>query len=243
MRVDLRLNMEKAALITGSSRGIGKGIAQIFAREGFNVAVNYLASEDLAQEVCDQLISRYGVLAVPIQGDVSREEECQRVIDQTTQAFGNLQVLVNNAARYTKNPTESERAANAMLKLNSVEYLSNLALDAGVKSIVNISSLFVANSSQSPFATAYQAGVESLTRHFARQYLGRVKVNAVRPGYTDTSMLRDNFSSEEIEKVLRTVPDGKLIKPTDVGEIVYFLATNPLLTGQIITADKGVTLF
>lgn len=232
----------KSALITGASRGLGRGIAEVFARYGYNVAVGYLLSADLAKETCDRLEEKYGIDTMVVQGDVFSSEDCQQIVNQVVDRFGKINVLVNNAAKYIKYPREEERARLALTKINSVEFLSQLVYKIGTESIVNISSLYTVNHRTNSFATAYQYAVESLTQHFAKEYIGKTRVNAVRPGVCATDMVFNNYTSEEIECLLNTVPDRKLISPEEIGEVVYFLATNLLLTGQILTADKGTTL-
>ncbi len=232
----------KSALITGASRGIGKGIAEVFAKNGYNIAVGYLQSAGLVNEYCNELRETYGVDAIAVQGDVSKFEDCKKIVDQAIDKLGRLDVLVNNAAQYSRDPREEERARLALTKLNSVEFLSQLAHERGAEAVVNVSSMYTVNNRKSPFATAYQSGVESLTEHFAKQFRGKTRVNAVRPGACATDMVFGNYSPQEIEGFLDAVPDRKLIDPVQIGQVVYFLATNDLLTGQIVTADKGTTL-
>ena len=142
-----------------------------------------------------------------------------------------------------KNPNEEARARLALTKINSVQFLTEQAVDAGTKSIVNVSSFLCANHRGAPFSTAYQSGVEALTRYFAQKCKGKVRVNGVRPGLCDTDMLHENMSSEFVSAFLEThVPNRRLITPREFGEVVYFIGTNPLLTGQIVTADLGATI-
>lgn len=232
----------KSALITGASRGIGKGIAEVFARNGYNIAIGYLQSADLAKETCDELINEYDIDSIAIHGDVSILNDCKEIVNEVVNRFGSIDILVNNAAQYRRYPEEKERAGLALTKLNSVEFLSQIAHERGVESIVNISSMYTVNNRNALFATSYQAGVESMTYNFAKNYRGKVRVNGVRPGACATDMLLENHSDEEIEKFLSAVPDQELIDPIEMGTVVYFIATNNLLTGQIITADKGITL-
>jgi len=248
----------KVAIISGGGRGIGAGISKRFAEAGALVVVGYLQGEEAAQEVVEQ-IQATGGHAHFFQADVSRTDDVDRLISQTVERCGRLDVLVNNAGVYPLSPLLemaddewehvlaanltgthkcTQRAARAMIELSARRNESEIS-----GSIVNISSIEAASTA---FAhshyTAAKAGVEQYTRNAALELGGEgIRVNAVAPGLIDRPGLALAWP-EGVERWQQRVPLARLGTPEDIADACLFLAS-PLarwITGVTLAVDGGV---
>ena len=242
----------KTAIVTGASRGIGRAIALHLARQGARVAVNYRAHADEAAAVCREIEARGGQ-ARAIGADVSQSAEVARLVAQAEEAFGGVDVLVNNAGIARDNLllrlTEEDWDAVLATNLKSA-YLCSRAVVRGMMRarwgrIVNISSVIGlgANAGQANYAAA-KAGLIAFTRTLAREIGSRdVTVNAVAPGFIATDMTRDLT-----EQARRTRADrialGRLGTPDDVAAAVGYLCSPAAnyVTGHVLVVDGGLTL-
>jgi NAD(P)-dependent dehydrogenase (short-subunit alcohol dehydrogenase family) len=242
----------KAALITGSRRGIGRGIALEFAREGANVAINGVGSRDQAEAVAEEA-RKLGVKAVVAMGDVSRAADTQRIVDETCQAFGAIDILVNNAGVESIVPflelTEAEwdRVTNINLK---GEWLCGQAAAKAMVSqgkggaIVNIGS--VQAGMVLPGRTHYaptKRGLEALTANMAAELAEhRIRVNCIHPGLIDTDMTAWVMKDANILPiVLEKIALKRAGAPEEVGKVAVFLASEDAsyVTGQSLYVDGG----
>ena len=251
MPSDQKSNSRPVAVITGASRGIGKEIAQSFGRLKWNVVVNYKASEDAAKEVAD-FIAKAGGCAVICRADVSTKEGAICLIEKAKEAWGRIDVLVNNAGVVLEpgclslDVEAKEWGRVVAVNLNACFFCSQEAArimkiqQSG--SIVNLSSVlaFLPAVGNAPYGAA-KAGIVSLTKTFAKE-LGRynIRVNAVAPGLVETDMIKgvpEKVKSMAIEQsALR-----RLGRPEDIAEVVIFLAVSGLfITGQTIRVDGGL---
>ncbi len=245
-------NVEKAALVTGASRGIGRAIALRLAKEGYVVAVNYAGSQAAAEEV-KAAIEAEGGRAVTIQGDVSRAEDVDRVFAEIKKEFGRLDVLVNNAG-ITRD--------SLMLRLKEENW--DAVIDTDLKSgfltmkaaapimmkqkkgaIVNIASVvgIMGNVGQINYSAA-KAGVIGMTKTAARELAARgVRVNAVAPGFIETSMT-DVIPEKIKEGMIHSIPLGRMGQAEDVAKAVCFLASDEAsyITGQVLKVDGGMVM-
>ena len=245
-------NVEKAALVTGASRGIGRAIALRLAKEGYVVAVNYAGSQAAAEEV-KAAIEAEGGRAVTIQGDVSRAEDVNRVFAEIKKEFGRLDVLVNNAG-ITRD--------SLMLRLKEENW--DAVIDTDLKSgfltmkaaapimmkqkkgaIVNIASVvgIMGNVGQINYSAA-KAGVIGMTKTAARELAARgVRVNAVAPGFIETSMT-DVIPEKIKEGMIHSIPLGRMGQAEDVAKAVCFLASDEAsyITGQVLKVDGGMVM-
>lgn len=245
-------NVEKAALVTGASRGIGRAIALRLAKEGYVVAVNYAGSQAAAEEV-KAAIEAEGGRAVTIQGDVSRAEDVDRVFAEIKKEFGRLDVLVNNAG-ITRD--------SLMLRLKEENW--DAVIDTDLKSgfltmkaaapimmkqkkgaIVNIASVvgIMGNVGQINYSAA-KAGVIGMTKTAARELAARgVRVNAVAPGFIETSMT-DVIPETIKEGMIHSIPLGRMGQAEDVAKAVCFLASDEAsyITGQVLKVDGGMVM-
>lgn len=245
-------NVEKAALVTGASRGIGRAIALALAKKGYVVAVNYGGSQAAAEGVKAE-IEAAGGRAIVIQGDVSKAEDVDKVFAEIKKEFGRLDVLVNNAG-ITRD--------SLMLRLKEENW--DAVIDTDLKSgfltmkaaapimmkqkkgaIVNIASVvgIMGNIGQINYSAA-KAGVIGMTKTAARELAARgVRVNAVAPGFIATSMT-DVIPEKIKEGMIHSIPLGRMGQAEDVANAVCFLASDEAsyITGQVLKVDGGMVM-
>ena len=241
----------RVALVTGSSRGIGRAIAIRLARDGCAVAVNYRERRDEAEEVVDAII-RTGGRAAAVGADLAIASDCSRLVEGTRQALGSIDILVNNAGIFRKGDLADFDYAqmDEMRKVN-IDGLVHVTR-AAVKDmqtrhwgrIVNIASVAGVGMSTvgTTFYSATKAAVISLTRRFALD-LGHhgITVNAIAPGFIATDMAKQSgadFGAIAAKAMMRRVGE-----PDDIAAAASFLASENagFITAQTLTVDGGRT--
>src|SRR5699024_1622358 len=242
----------KTALVTGSSRGIGKAIALELARRGANIAVNYAGSEEKAAETVEA-IETLGVQAIKIQANVADESSVKSMIKEVTKTFGSLDILVNNAGITKDNlllrmkEEEFDQVVETNLKgallCTKAAALPIMKQRAGkimnVASVVGVSG----NPGQANYVAA-KSGLIWLTKSNAKELASRnILVNAVAPGFITTDMT-DALTEEQQAEILKQIPLEKLGQPEDIANVVCFLASNDAayITGQTIHIDGGMVM-
>ncbi len=246
-------NLEKTALVTGASRGIGRITAIMLAQRGFTVAVNYLAGfEDEANEVKDA-IEKEGGRAIIVPGDVSKAADVEAMFATIKEQFGRLDLLVNNAG-ITRDSllmrlkeADWDSVINIDLKscFLTIKAVAPIMMKQRSGAIVNIASVvgITGNIGQINYSAA-KAGVIGVTKTAAKELAGRgIRVNAVAPGFIQTSMtavIPDNIK----EEMLRSVPLSRMGQPEDVARAVCFLASDDAayITGQVLKVDGGMVM-
>ena len=241
------MEKRKIALVTGSSKGIGKAIAMELARNGMNVVVNYYRDEQEAVAVVMEL-KKIGADAIAVKADVSKFEDCSEMIEIVRKKFGSVDVLVNNAGALSdktlKNMEKQQWDIVIKTNLDSVFNMCKNALpfmnDNG--RIINMSSIVgvSGNFGQTNYA-ASKAGIIGFTKSLAKE-LGkrRITVNAVAPGFIDTQMTKSvPFIRRKI--IMAMIPLGRVGIPEDVANLVGFLASDKssYITGEVICVDGG----
>lgn len=242
--------MAKTVVVTGSSRGIGNEIALAFAHAGYNVVVNSKSSVKEGNEVANEC-AKSGVRAMYVQANVATAAGAKKLISSAIEAFGKIDVLVNNAGKTQKKLfiDSTEKDVEDILFGNiasciypSIECINEMKNYGG--SIVNISSM-QANTKASTEAlyASSKAAVLGLTKALAAEYGPcNIRVNAICPGFIETDMTK-NYTKKEKQEFCELVPLGRLGKTTDVAELVLFLASDKAgyITGAIFDVDGGVT--
>jgi len=237
------------ALVTGSSRGLGLGIARALAEAGARVALH--GSRAVPEEARRQ-VEQAQAGAIAVTGDVSNPDTCTRMIEQVVKQFGRIDILVNNAGTIRRAPAadHSWEDWNAVLETNlsSVFRLSQLAgkhmLSQGSGKIINVASLLTFQGGITvPSYAAAKGGVGQLTKAFANEWASRgVNVNAIAPGYMETdntSALRADAARSR--QILERIPAGRWGVPADVGGAAVFLASraSDYVHGHVLVVDGG----
>ncbi len=246
---------DKVALVTGSSSGIGKGIARVLAREGADVVVNYRANADGA-EATAKLVRQAGRRVLVVQADVGDAAAVDRLFDAAIETFGRVDVLVNNAGITTRKPfLEADEAFfDAMLAtdLKGVFLCSRLAAKAMKEEtggqtggrIINISSIHDRlTSHEFSIYAAAKAAVSQLTVGMAVDLADEnITVNAIAPGWVPVES-EGEYPPDLFEAFCERVPLGRPGTPQDVAELAAFLASDrsAWLTGQVIHLDGGIS--
>lgn len=239
---------EKTVIVTGSTRGIGKAIAEKFAELGANVMLS--GTTDKVYDVVNELKGR-GFSVAGFVGDLAVPENAQAIVDQTVETFGGLDILVNNAG-ITRDKLlikmEEEDWDTVMdINLKSVFLLTKAAVKIMMKkkkgTIINISSVvgLMGNSSQANYA-ASKAGMIGFTKSIAKEYARRgITCNAIAPGFIETEMT-GSLPEEVKEYYLKNIPLGRPGTTSEVADLAVFLASDraQYITGQVINIDGGL---
>ena len=245
-------NIEKTALVTGASRGIGRAIALALASKGFAVALNYAGSHDAAEAVMKE-IEDAGGKAFTVQGDVSKSEEVDRIFKTVKDEFGGLDVLVNNAGinrdalliRMKESNWDDVIATDLKSDFLTTKAAAAMMMRKRKGSIINISSVvgIMGNIGQANYAAA-KAGVIGLTKACAKEMAARnIRVNAVAPGFIETAMT-DGIPEKIREGMIASIPMGRMGQPEDIARAVCFLASDDAyyITGQVLVVDGGLVM-
>jgi len=243
----------KVAVVTGASKGIGAGIAKAFAREGAKVVVNYARSKEGADNVVKEITDNGGT-AISVQADVSKEADVNRLFEETTAAFGALDILVNNAAFHIYEPIGQVSADSFHQHFNVNVLGPILATQASLKlfsdkggNIINISS--GASKMPLPAASLYsatKAALDAITISLSKELGAKnIRVNSILPGATETEGARNAgvTTGSEYEKMfIANTPLGRRGQPEDIGKVAVFLASDDAawITGEQISVSGGM---
>ena len=244
--------MSKLALITGGTRGIGKQIALTFAKEGYDIAINYRTEND-DLKITKEEIESNNVKCFAVQGDVTKFEDCEKFVKQIIEEFGNIDVLVNNAGitrdtlliRMKEDDFKQVIDTNLVGTFNVTKNVISYMMKARKGRIINISSVvgISGNAGQTNYA-ASKAGIIGFTKSLAKEVASRnITVNAVAPGFIDTQMTA--VLKEDIkEDIAKKIPLKRMGTPQDVANVVKFLASSDssYITGQVIHIDGGMLM-
>lgn len=243
----------RTALVTGASRGIGRGIAERFAEVGAHVVVTWLTREEAAEAVVEG-IRKSGGRASALQLDVRERASVRRAVAHTIESCGALDVLVNNAGFLEQKPFETISdedwddtfACNLRSVFAFAQEVRPHFQARGSGSIVNISSIGgQTGGTKAPHYAAAKAALLSLTKSLAKLFApDGVRVNAISPGYIETDMYADITTRESEAAILETIPLARVGQPLDVADAAVYLASDAsaYVTGHTLNVNGGFYL-
>jgi len=252
MDLDLK---DKVALVTGASHGLGRATALLLAEEGAKVVVNYRSSAERADEVVGEIKDKYGVEAISIFADMSKEDDIMAMFEEIDEAFGRIDILINNAAYcpICQVADMTEKMWNYTLQVNLTgtflccrEFVKRL-LDGGQPGrIVNISSQAAFRGSTTGHAPydASKGGLVSFTISLAREVAQKsIMVNCVAPGLMDTEIMAPALHKNR-QKYIERVPIRRIGKPEEIARVIVFLAGkgSDYMTGATVDVSAGLAM-
>ena len=244
--------MNKVALITGGTRGIGKEIAYTLAEENYDIIINYRTENEELMKLKKE-IEQKRVRCLLLKGDVSNFEDCKKLVEEAINRMNNIDVLVNNAG-ITKDmllmrmkPEDFNEVINVNLigTFNMTKNVINYMMKERKGRIINVSSVvgISGNAGQTNYA-ASKAGIIGFTKSLAKEVASRnILVNAIAPGFIQTDMtniLKENVKDE----IAKTIPLKRMGTAKDVANVVKFLVSedSSYITGQVIQVDGGMLM-
>ncbi|MFU2163485.1 3-oxoacyl-[acyl-carrier-protein] reductase [Streptococcus pluranimalium] len=238
----------KNVFVTGSTRGIGLSIAHEFARRGANVVLNGRSeiSEDLLGQFSD-----YDVTVIGISGDISQEADAKRMVEETIDQLGSLDILINNAGitndklmlKMTEADFEKVLKINLTGAFNMTQAVLKPMTKARQGAIINISSVvgLTGNIGQANYA-ASKAGLIGFSKSVAKEVASRgIRVNVIAPGFVESDMT-DVIPEKMKETIIGQIPMKRIGKPEEVASVATFLAEQEYITGQVLAIDGGMTM-
>lgn len=246
----MKLLEGKTAIITGASRGIGKGIAETFAAQGANVAFTYSSSSESAKKLEDEL-NAMGIKAKAYQSNAANFDECQKLVDDVLTDFGAIDILVNNAGitkdnllmRMTEDDFDKVIEVNLKSVFNMTKAVQRTMLKQRKGSIINMSSVVgvKGNAGQTNYA-ASKAGIIGFSKSVALELGSRsIRSNVVAPGFIETEMTA-KLDENTIKGWREAIPLKRGGTPEDIANVCVFLASDlsSYVTGQTINVDGGM---
>ena len=243
----------KVALITGGSRGIGKAIAKKFAKEGYDIVINYVSESAELGKVKEEMIENRNVDILFVKADVTNYKGCEEMIKEVINKFGRIDVLVNNAGitkdgllmRMKEEDFDKVIEVNLKGTFNVTKNVIPYMMKQRSGKIVNISSVvgIGGNAGQANYA-ASKAGIIGFTKSVAKELASRnILANCVAPGFIKTDMT-DVLSDAVKENINKQIPLNKMGEADEVANAVYFLASeeNTYITGQVLNVDGGMIM-
>ncbi len=239
--------MNKVVIVTGASRGIGRGIAEYLARNGFLVIANYNKSEKEAEEL-KQMLANDNIFIDIYKADVSKREEVRELVQYTIDKYGKIDVVINNAGidqiKMFLDITDDDWDLMIKTNLNSVFYMCQEALPYMIRrkegSIINISSIWGLKGASCESAySVTKAGIDALTKSLAKEVgPSNIRVNSIAPGIINTDM--NKFLNEnEKKEIIDEIPLQRIGKVEDIAQCAKWLIEEDYITGQIIQIDGG----
>ena len=242
--------MNKVCLVTGGSRGIGASCVKEFAKNGYNVVINYYNNDLSAALLKEDVEREYGVKALVIKCDVSKPDEVKSMVEEVINTFSRIDVLVNNAGIAIDSTFEDKNVEDfkRILDVNLIgpfivsKEVSNYMINNKQGSIINISSTNGIDTlyPESMDYDASKAGLISLTKNLATTFSPYIRVNSVAPGWVTTDMNKEldkKFVEEEKKKILL----NRFADPEEIAKVVYFLTTDAAsyINASVIRVDGG----
>ena len=242
----------KTAVITGSGRGIGKSIALKLASHGANIVINDIPSSDYEDETCEE-VKKLGVECIVVKGDVRNTEDVQKLVSETMDKFGHIDIFVNNAGitrdglmiRMSEDDWDLVMDINLKGAFNCIKAVARPMMKQRSGAIINMASIVgvMGNPGQANYV-ASKAGLIGLTKTTAKEFASRgIRCNAVAPGFIRSAMT-DVLSNDVKKKYLDSIPLGEFGETENIADVVAFLASDmsKYVTGQVINVDGGLVM-
>lgn len=245
--------MNKVVLITGGSRGIGRATAYEFASKGYDIAINYVSNDKMANEILSLIEKNFDVMAKLYKADLSSENDIVNLVKKIYHDFGHIDVLVNNAgiAKDCEFFDKKVEDIDKILSVNLIapyllaKYIGPKMVEQKYGKIINVSSN---NATKCFYPTSAdydmsKAGLNSLTHNMAIEYAPYVNVNAVAPGWVKTDMLDSIYDDPDVyESECQRILKQRFARPEDVAKLIVFLASDDAeyINSEIITIDGGM---
>ena len=239
--------MEKVAIVTGASRGIGREIAKQLAKNKIKVIANYNQSEKEAEKLKEEL-KKENIEIDILKADISKREEAQKLVKFALEKYKKIDILVNNAgiSEYKMFIDETDNDWNKVINTNlysafvmSQEVIPNM-VHQKQGCIINISSIWgIVGASLEVLYSISKAGMDGMTKALAKE-LGpsNIRVNSIAPGMIDTNM-NDDYTKEEIKEIEQEIPLERMGKVEDIAKCVKWLVEDNYTTGQVISINGG----
>lgn len=243
---------KKTVLITGGARGIGKAMSKAFAKEGYNVLVNFNKSENEAKELYT-ILNEKNFSVKLFKADISNREDVEDMVDYCIKEFGGLDVLVNNAGvsqdKLFTDITDEDWDNMMNINLKGSFYCSQVALKYMISekkgNIINISSIWgISGASCEVHYSITKAGIIGMTKALAKEVgPSNIRVNSIAPGVINTDML-SGYNEEDIDALVEETPLMRLGTPEDISNCAIFLASDKsnFITGQVISPNGGFVI-
>lgn len=242
----------KTAVVTGGGRGIGKAVALKLASHGANIVINDIPSSDYADETCEEIKS-LGVDCIVVKGDVRNTDDVQRLVKETMDKFGTVDIFVNNAGvtrdglmiRMSEEDWDLVMDINLKGAFNCIKAVARPMMKQRSGVIINMASIVgvMGNPGQANYV-ASKAGLIGLTKTTAKELATRgIRCNAVAPGFIRSAMT-DVLSEDVKQKYLDAIPLGSFGETENIADVVAFLASDmsKYVTGQVINVDGGLVM-
>ena len=243
----------KVALVTGSSRGIGRATAYKLAKRGYDVIINYRKNKKPAEDLIRRIKTDFNVKTALFCADVSKENDIKLMVDEIKKDFGRVDVLVNNAGIAIDCDFKDKTVENFIktISVNLIgpflmaKYVAPLMLEQKSGKIINVSSN---NATTCFYPTsadydASKAALDNLTKNMAIEYAPYINVNAVAPGWVNTDMNKDIFADEEVKRLeCERILVKRFAEPEEIAKVIAFLASSDAdyINGTVITVDGGM---
>ena len=236
--------MKKTVLITGGSRGIGKETSIEFAKNGYNVVINYVSDEKSALSLKEELEEKYDSDVMLCKCDVSNEIDIKKMVNDVINYYGRIDVLINNAAIEDKKVSDFKK----VLDVNLIGPFT-LSREVGKNMLEHKSGVIINVSSTNAIDTYYEYGLDydaskaaliSLTHNLSKHFAPYVRVNAVAPGWVNTDMNR-NLDEDYIKEEEKNIYLKRFAEAKEIAKVIYFLASDDAsyITNEVIRVDGG----
>lgn len=244
--------MDKCCLITGGDRGLGKAISTIFAANGYDIIINYVKNEELANNLAYELKEQYHINVLSIKADISDEEEVSAMFNKIREQYQKIDVIVNNAGIFNDS-IFMDKTSLDFEQIYKVNVIGAFLICKNAKDMLSENSSVINIASTNAIDTHYtyaadydasKAALISLTNNLAVEFAPKTRVNAIAAGWINTDTIKEDLSVETVEKEKKKVLLERFAEPEEIAEVVMFLASDKAsyINKTVIRVDGGYYL-